>query len=636
MTAIRSGWFASIPFALFAAALTGCSGGDDAASAPTGGSDNPAVSAEWFDYQRQPEFENTTRLPAEYITMSDGVKLSAQVMLPADADGNAASSALPVILTQTGYNKSASGYVEGFAFNAFLVEHGYAHVTVDVRGTGTSQGTWEIFSEREQLDYKEVLDRIVEQPWSNGRIGTWGPSFMGITQIYTGAWQHPAHEAIFAIVPMGDAYRDIVFAGGQVNVGFIPLWIGLVTGLGLIPAHPSPEALSTLTDHLIGTLSYDLPIIAQSVLGTGGQNYDSAFWRTRSPIEVADRIQVPTFVIGGLHDLFQRGEPMLYDVIKRNATSKLLIGPWTHLDASSGAGLPADGVPDINHIALLWFDKYLRDMDNDAETVPNVTQYAHGEERYLRATDWPHPEARLERWYLRGDQTLTADLPTLEEAPNYTAQYPVQGICSISSSQWTAGVLELVPLPCFQGQNNLNEIPLLGAVTYTTAPMTEDYYVNGPIQADLWVASVAGTDGSLAVRITDVSPGGTSTEITNGTLTLSLREVDVSKSRTLDGQSIQPWHPFTEDSVAPLTPGEAVLAQIEVFPSSFVIKQGHSLRVAIGASDFPHGLPPVTDLLDQLVGVLRIDSTTLQPSSVALPVVPLSAIEDSPTTALTN
>ncbi len=84
MTAIRSGWFASIPFALFAAALTGCSGGDDAASAPTGGSDNPAVSAEWFDYQRQPEFENTTRLPAEYITMSDGVKLSAQVMLPAE------------------------------------------------------------------------------------------------------------------------------------------------------------------------------------------------------------------------------------------------------------------------------------------------------------------------------------------------------------------------------------------------------------------------------------------------------------------------------------------------------------------------------------------------------------------------
>ena len=222
MTAIRSGWFASIPFALFAAALTGCSGGDDAASAPTGGSDNPAVSAEWFDYQRQPEFENTTRLPAEYITMSDGVKLSAQVMLPADADGNAASSALPVILTQTGYNKSASGYVEGFAFNAFLVEHGYAHVTVDVRGTGTSQGTWEIFSEREQLDYKEVLDRVVIDV---SRAHFWDISAIGALDKVVERMR--MHGRSVQVVGLNEASADLVDRHGAtdrtgVEIGLAP------------------------------------------------------------------------------------------------------------------------------------------------------------------------------------------------------------------------------------------------------------------------------------------------------------------------------------------------------------------------------------------------------------------------------
>jgi putative CocE/NonD family hydrolase len=626
MTTARKSLHGTMLAAICVLGLSACGGGGDAADG-VAGSGGASASAKWIDYQRVEDYPNTARMPAEYITMSDGVLLSAQVMLPADADGNAIEGPLPVILTQTGYNKSASGFVDGFAFNTSLVKHGYAHVAVDVRGTGTSQGTWEIFSEREQLDYKEVMDWVAAQPWSNGKVGTWGPSFMGITQIFTGAWRHPAHKAIFALVPMGDAYRDIVFTGGQVNVGFIPLWIGLVTGLGLIPAQPSPEAIPTLLDHVLGTATYDLPIIAQAVLGSGGQNYDSEFWRTRSPIEVADQVRVPTFIVGGLHDLFQRGEPMLYEAIKKNATAKLLIGPWTHIDASSGAGLPADGVPDVNQVALMWFDRYLRGMKNGAESVPNVTQYVYGEERYVVSSDWPHPQARAERWYLRGgDRALSADLPAADETSRYTLQIPVEGICSVSSAQWTAGALGLLPLPCFGGSNNINELPLLGAVTYTTPPMEQDYYVNGPIQADLWVSRALATDASVAVRITDVDPSGGSTELTNGTLTVSMRAVDADRSRYLDGEMIQPWHPYTEDSKAPFTPGEPTLVNVEVFPSSFVIKAGHSLRIAVSTSDFPHGLPPVTDLLDQVLGVLRIDSTAEHPSSVVVPVVPVSEL----------
>ncbi|SEQ32587.1 hypothetical protein SAMN04488038_105241 [Solimonas aquatica] len=590
------------------------------------GVDSTSPRAAQWQYTRAEEYPNTAKLPAQYIRMSDGVQLSVQVMLPADAEGKAVSTPLPVVLTQTGYNKSASGAIDDFAFNSFFVRHGYAHVAVDVRGTGTSQGAWEAFSAREQQDYREVMDWVATQSWSDGRVGTWGPSFMGITQIFTAAWQHPAHKAVFAIVPMADAYRDIVFTGGQVNVGFIPLWMGLVTGLGAIPAQPSAQALPIVLEHVLDAVTvFQVPVIAQAALGVNDQNYDSAFWRERSPIEVADRVRTPTFIVGGLHDIFQRGEPLLYEAIRRNTEAKLLIGPWTHLAASFGRGLPADGVPDLDTIALRWFDHYVRGMANGAADMPAVTQYVHGLEHYVSASDWPHPQARAARWYLHGDQSLSLDTPAAGEAAHSTLQIPVEGLCSVSTAQWTAGVLGLLPLPCFQGQNNLNELPLLGAVTYTSAPMAQDYYFNGPIAAELWVAS-SGTDTSVAVRVTDVDEKGVSTELSNGILTASLRAVDESKSRFLDGANLQPWHPYTAGSRQALTPGEPTRVQIEVFPSSALIKKGHSLRLAISSSDFPHGLPPLTDLSDQLLGTLRIHSDAGHPSSLVLPVVPLAAL----------
>jgi len=331
-----------------------------------------------------------------------------------------------------------------------------------------------------------------------------------------------------------------------------------------------------------------------------------------------------TFIVGGLNDIFQRGEPLLYEALRDHTTAKLLLGPWQHIGGSQGAGLPKDGVPDLNHIALMWFDQYLKGMNAGAAKVPNVTQYLYGEERYVTTTDWPHPQARAERLYLRADKSLGRELPGAGEGSSTVLQQPLNGICSTSTSQWTAGLLGALPVPCFT-ENNINENPLF-EVTFTTPAMEQDYYVNGPIQADMWISTTA-ADAGLLVRITDVSPDGSSREITNGILTASLRQVDTSRSRYLNGEMIQPWHPYTEASREAVGSGTPVLLPIEVFPSSFVIKQGHSLRVTVGASDFPHGLPPLADLADQLVGVLTVYSDAERPSSVVLPVVPTAVLE---------
>lgn len=592
------------------------SGDETGAGGGSGGSGKSA----WFSYSRAEEAPNTVAIGGLKITLRDGVQLSATVALPADAQGQALPGPFPVILTQTGYNKSIPAIP---ATNAYLVRHGYAHVSVDVRGTGLSGGSWEAFGENEQGDYLETIDWAAKQSWSNGQVGTWGASFMAITQLFTAAHQHPAHKAVFAIVPMGDAYRDIVFTGGQVNVGFIPLWMGLVTGLGLIPAEPDPSVPLVLVDHLTSALTnFQVPVIAQSFLGAGGMNYDGTFWRTRSPLECTDRIRVPSFIVGGLNDIFQRGEPLLYEALKGHTTSKLLIGPWQHLGGSSGQGLPQNNVPDLDSIALMWFDRYLKGINNRAESVPNVTQYLWGEERYSTAADWPHPQAEPQRWYLRGDQSLTLAPPAAGEASRVGLQQPVNGLCSTSTSQWTAGLLGLLPVPCFT-DNRLNEALL--ELSYTSAPMAEDYYFNGPIAAELWVSST-GTDAGVAVRVTEVTADGQSHERSNGILTASFRAVDDSRSRFLKGERIQPWHAYTEASKQPLVPGEPTLLPIEIFPTSVVIKKGSRLRVTVSGSDFPHGLPPVADLVDQTLGLITFYSDAAHPSSLVLPVVPVSAI----------
>ncbi len=611
---------------LLAVALVGCNGGGGGSTVGGGihGGGSSQAASTWSAYERDFDYPGTAAITGLKITMRDGVELSATVTLPADSDGQAADGPFPVILTQTGYNKSVPAIP---AANTFLVRHGYAHASVDVRGTGMSGGNWEAFSAAEQEDYRETIDWASKQSWSNGKVGTWGASFMGITQLFTGAWQHPSHKAIFAIVPMADAYRDIVFTGGETNIGFIPVWMGLVTALGLIPTEPDPSVPTVLVSHITNALTnFQVPIIAQSAIGVGNQNFDSEFWRTRSPIEVTDRIKIPTFIVGGLNDIFQRGEPLLYEALKGHTTTKLLLGPWHHVDASSGAGLPRDGVPDLNQIALQWFDQYLKGKSTNAERMPNVTQYLYGEERYVTASDWPHPQARAQRWFLHGDKSLSREEPAAGEASTAMLQQPINGICSQSTSQWTAGILGLTGiegiLPCFT-DNSLNE--LLLETAFSTAVMDNDYYFNGPIQADMYVSSTA-SDSSLLVRVTDVSPGGVSREITNGILVSSLRAVDQSRSRFLNGQMIQPWHPFSAESVALPRMNEIVKLPIEIFPTSTVIKAGHRLRITVSASDFPHGLPPLTAVLNMPVGLVTLYSDAEHPSSVVFPAVPVSAI----------
>ena len=571
---------------------------------------------------RPEEYPSTVTRSDVPIPMSDGTILRGDLVLPAGADGDAVDGRFPVIVTITAYNKSAQAYGGGLAGAppSYLVKRGYAQLTVDARGTGSSEGTWSAFGARENKDSAEVVEWAHAQPWSNGRVGMAGPSYMGINQIFAAA-QHPAGlKAIFPQVPAGDVYRDVVASGGQFDVGFIPLWLGLVTGAGVVPpavTSTDPESgLGALVDHLFGATTFTAPLLLDAVMG-GDAAYDGPFYRERSPIEVVDDVDVPTFLVSGEFDLFQRGTPLLFENLRsRGVPTRLIDGPWDHLEASAGDGLEDAGYGSLAELQLRWFDRYVRGVrDPDLrEDIPPLTYYEQGSGRWTHASDWMGDQ-HAETFRLSGSSRLTRGSAADGTADVYPV--PVSGLCTRSANQWTAGIpnAALSDLPCFHDNAPNDES---GAV-FETAPLRSPLRLRGPINARLYTSSVGG-DGMLSVSVSDVAPDGTVTRLTGGWQLISLRRLDRSRSRYLDGRLIQPYHPFTRASKQPLESGEVAPVDVEVFPTAARIARGHRLRVAIQAFDVPHLAPTLPDAASALT-VLTIHNSERYPSVLTIPVV---------------
>ena len=374
----------------------------------------------------------------------------------------------------------------------------------------------------------------------------------------------------------------------------------------------------------------------------------------RSPLEGAARIQAPTFIIGASNDIFQRDEPLLYEQLKRNVNAKLLILPGSHVGSilagqSSANNATSQGAPDSESLLLAWFDQYVKGLSTGADTMPNVTQFVEGYgllgiKRYATATDWPHPQMAPKRYYLHGNGKLNTKLPVAGEAtrtvtepkaPVVTASQTDKGNlqtsvtlndgsdCSNSNVQWSLGINGLVPLPCHS--NDAIVEAKQKALNYQTDILTSDLYLNGPIQADIWMTA-SKTQAALAIRVDDVDLLGIATPITTGLMSAAYRAVDSSRSRYVNNIMIQPWHPFTAASVQPVVPGQPMLVPVEIFPAAALIRAGHRLRISISASNQTQGIWTVPQQAQANGNVSTILNDPAHPSSVVLPVVPASVL----------
>ncbi|AXT84839.1 hypothetical protein C6I20_06285 [Aeromicrobium sp. A1-2] len=566
------------------------------------------------------------------IPMSDGTILRGDVMRPADASGKAIAKRLPVIVTITAYNKSILGSAGGLggANPSYLVKRGYVQLTVDARGTGSSEGSWRAFDARENKDGGEIMTwaHSSKRPWSNGSTGMTGPSYMGIAQLWAAAAQPPGLKAIFPQVPGADVYRDVVASGGQLDVGFIPLWLGLVTGTGLIPpavASSDPQsAVVTLLQHLDGAATFTAPLLLNALLG-GEPAHDGPFYTERSVINVIDKVKVPAFFIAGEYDLFQRGTPLLFENLnKRGIPAKMIVGPWDHLQGSSGAEVGRAGYGSLAELQLRWFDRYLKGAKDSrlGSDIPNLTYYEQGTDAWRTDSKWIGSSLKGSKLSLSGASAPLGAAGGLTDGAvtsgtSAILPIPAAGLCTRSANQWTAGIANTVAptLPCFTN-NALNDAS--GAV-FSTQPLTKAVTLQGPINAHLFTSSVSG-DGMLSVTLEDEAPDGTVSRLTGGWQVISHRSLDTARSRYLDGVLIQPFHPFTKAAKKNLASGEIAPIDVEIFPTRAKILPGHRLRIAIQAFDVPHLLPTLPDLLGT-VTVMRVHTSAKNPSTINFPSV---------------
>jgi len=369
----------------------------------------------------------------------------------------------------------------------------------------------------------------------------------------------------------------------------MPLWLGLTTGLSDLP--PSnlsgdPSAAQTYAGHLQNGFDFAAAKLVDTTTG-GDAAYDGPFYRLRSPVERIKSIRVPVAWTGGWWDIFQRGEPLLYEQMTNAPVKKFWMIPQYH-GGPDATIWGEQKIGDEQDVMVKWFQHYLQGVDNGVEKLPSVNLYTMGADKWQHLSQWPVPGVKHTPYYLDAGGKLATAKPS-SPSNDTTPLLPVSSPCSRMTAQWTAGSGAVGPCPT---DNRTWEATSL---TYTTPPLTKDTEVTGPIAANVWAELTGAKDATLVAVLSDVDPSsGASNQITAGFLQASQRAVDPSLSTYGPKQVlIRPWHPFTRDSQQPVTPNDPQLYRIEVYPTDAIVKKGDSLRLTIGTADTPATSAPL-------------------------------------------
>jgi uncharacterized protein len=595
------------------------------------------------------------------ITGAGGTTIRVDEIYPTTASGAPAKGPFPVLLTMTPYGKGqggsstpgsaaspGGGSATGGADN-YLAQRGYIEIVEDVRGSGDSNGSWGLFDPIQQQDAIKVLAWAAHLPHSDGRVGTYGPSYLGIDQLLlAGAvGRHSPLKAIFPMVSANDIYRDTSFMGGLLDFEFSEIYLGLTGGLNTTsPITDSASDTAMLSDlagieedHADGLASYHAETTLD-VLAGGDEAYDGSYWQARNPQNILQRVvnnNIPAYLVGGEFDLFQNGEPLNYAELQnawdhRSVTApmlpgqrttgryQLIDGPWEHLNGSS---------VDVDPLELEWFDTFLKNEHTGMAHAPTPLHYYDlGSGNFDETTTYPFKGAQPTRLYLGAGNTLTpaAPKPSLLPAGTDTITWsPTGDACGRPIDQWSMGGISIpshsagLLAPCADN----DQLSQLGpwTVSYTSAPFARPEAVAGPVTATIY-ASATTSETELVAELEDVTPSGTSYPLTEGALLGSLRAVNRGRSWTSHGITILPYHPYTQESAEPVTPGAVTEYQIQIFPTLATIAAGDRLRLTLSTADTPH-LTPLPQQLPELAGgVYTIQRSASAPSALSVELLP--------------
>jgi putative CocE/NonD family hydrolase len=493
------------------------------------------------------------------IPMRDGVHLAANLNRPEGA------GRLPTILIRTPYDKGVDLHPN---FQAF-VDHGFNVLIQDVRGRYASEGVFAPLTQ-EPNDGQDTLNWIASQPWSDGKVGMIGGSYLGFVQWQAAALNNPHLLAIFPVVSGDDDYRDRMYSpGGAMKWGHRLEWVAenmvepgyepppFQKFIWTLPLRQADRLITGRSTRLLET-AFDHPA------------YD-AFWKSLSTREKLKEIRTPVFSVGGWYDNYVEGDLDAFSTLhKHSAVDRIIIGPWPH-NMSQGFTTvdygPAARLP-LRRAQMQWFDHWLKDPKIPLDPSPPVKIFVMGINQWRNENDWPLERAILSAFYLdggghansiKGDGILTPRYKTsAQDHFVYDPRNPVPTMggavcCNPKVFPW--GPMDQRPV------ENRRDV-----LVYSTPPLTEDTEVTGPISLVLF-ASTSAPDTDFTGKLVDVYPDGRAINLTDGIL----------RARYRNGL----------DKPKLLKSAEPARYTIDLGVTSNVFKKGHRIRLEVSSSNFP-------------------------------------------------
>jgi hypothetical protein len=559
------------------------------------------------------------------VPMRDGVVLRADVYRP-ERPGD-----YPVLLQRNPYGKTwAQGIV--FQHPAWYARHGYVVVVQDTRGRWASDGDFEPFR-NEARDGADTIRWASALPGSNGRVGTFGFSYAGATQLLAATEQPDGLRCCAPGFTGSDYYDGWTYVGGALSLAFVVSWVVSTLAPGDAAKRGDRVAAEALLRNATDIPSLywaqplrDLPLLkerdsAPYFFEWLEHDTRDEYWRAVSVADRYDRIAVPCLHYGGWYDSFIEGTLANFAALAERAggdpsrEQRLVIGPWAHMPWARACGMRSFGEEADNRIdelQLRWFDYRLKgDAGALADEAP-VRLFVMGENRWRDADRWPPSNVRDEEWFLHssgralslsGDGALSQEGPG-DEPPDVYVYLPGMPVPSIGGRSCCIG--EIAPIGPF------DQTPVEvrnDVLVYSSPPLERDVEVTGTVWLVLHAATDA-VDTDWTAKLVDVDEDGRAINLTDGIVRARFRD--------------------SLEQPTPVEPGRVYEYRIRVGSTSNLFRRGHRIRLEVSSSNFPaydlnlntgHRVGEGT-LLDGRPATQAVVHDGTRPSRLVLPVAP--------------
>ncbi len=550
----------------------------------------------------------------------DGVTLYADVYRPAG------EGTFPVLLQRTPYNKDNAAQ-----FGRDAANRGFMVVVQDVRGRYKSEGEWYTFK-HETDDGYDTVEWVAALPHANGKVGMFGGSYVGATQMLA-AIGHPPHLAgICPVVTASNYHENCTYQGGAFEQWFNESWTSglaqdtfnrtVVAGSNaMVGSKVLPLKEYPLFNMEIGTdaAAWTDKFAPYFIDWVSHPEYDS-FWEKWAIDEHYADIQVPALTVAAWYDIFQGGSLKNYMGLKTEAGNaaaragqKLMVIIGGHAGSGRTIGavdFGADAPFDENAVVLEWYEYLFQGKQNEFATQKPVKIFVMGENKWRYEDSWPLERAKETHYYLHSDGeanggaaggTLSVEASKSERADNFTYD-PANPVPTVG------GPLCCDPVHLPAGPRDQKDVESRSDVlVYSTPVLDQDTEVTGPVTLDLFAKSSA-KDTDFTAKLVDVWPNGFAQNLTEGILRARYR---VSRSKA-----------------DPIEPGKVYEYKIDLWSTSNVFLKGHKIRLEVSSSNFPRfdrNLNTGKSAGDSSAFV-KADNTVLHdkehPSALVLPIVP--------------